>query len=256
MESRITQERDGDRTVQAALVTNLRRALPALVTAVGILLTAACGSASSNSSAGGGQRSPAAPHSTGPAVTGVQSIHDLAPELEDQIGEVLIGPALDVADVRSVPLQSPYTADVLSPVCGNRPGSGVYLSAFGQRREWTGPDLEIEQFSGAWGVIPATEAVAQVRSKLGCGTYQDREGQHRVLGERELPKLARLDSQLLFCEVIDEDGPEQPTHLCTALLARGEIATRIQTRAADAERAEQLVGELSILAARRLTAVS
>ncbi|WBB57656.1 hypothetical protein [Verrucosispora sp. WMMD573] len=235
-------------------MTSLRRSLPALAAAVGILLTAACGLNSSSSSSAGGQRSSAAPLSTSSALTGVQSPHDFAPGVEEQIGEALIGPDLDVVDVRSVPLESPYADDVLSPVCGNRPGGGVYLSAFGQRRQWTGPDLEIEQFSGAWGVIPAAEAVAQVRGKLGCGTYREREGPHRVLGERHLPKLAGLDGQLMFCEVVDEDGPERPTYICTALLARDGVATRIQARATGADQAEQLVGELSVQAARALTA--
>ncbi|MFV2114225.1 hypothetical protein ACFHW0_18055 [Micromonospora sp. LOL_025] len=66
----------------------MTRSLTALAAAEGILLTAACGAASSSSSAGGGQRPSVAPQSTGPAVTGVQSLHDLAPELEEQIGEV------------------------------------------------------------------------------------------------------------------------------------------------------------------------
>jgi hypothetical protein len=232
---------------------SLRRSLPALAAAVGLLLTAACGAAGSGSSAAGGRRSPTAPLSTGSADVGVQMPDDLAPELEEQIGEVMMGD-LDVADVRGV--SSLYADDVLSPVCGNRPGNGVYESAFGQVYEWAAPDVEIEQFAGAWGVIPAAEAVAQVRGKLGCGTYMDRSGLYRVLGERQLPKLAGLDDQLLFCEVTNEEGPERPTYLCTALLARGEIASRIQVRGADAERVERVARELSVPAARRLTAVS
>lgn len=83
-----------------------------------------------------------------------------------------------------------------------------------------------------------------------------REGLHRVLGERQLPTWAGLDGQLLFCEVIDEGGPERPTFMCRALLARGAIATRIQVRAARDERAEQLVGALSVPAAQALTVES
>ncbi|MEV4808366.1 hypothetical protein [Micromonospora avicenniae] len=176
--------------------------------------------------------------------------------MEEQVGEVLIGPDLDLAGVRIVPLESPYTESVLSHVCGNRPGNGVYMSAFGQRREWTGPDLEIEQFAGAWGATSAAEAVAQVRGVSSCGTYRGRDGLHRVLGERQLPGLPGLDSQLLFCEVIDEEGPERRTYLCTVLLARGGIASRIETRAATAEMAEQVTRELTVLAARSLTAVA
>jgi hypothetical protein len=146
--------------------------------------------------------------------------------------------------------------DLLSEVCGIWQGNGVSTSAFGQRREWKAPGLRIQQFSAGWGVIPAADAVTQVRGKLACGTYRDRERLHRVLGERQLPELAGLDGQLMFCEVIDEKGPDQPTHLCTALLSRGEIASRIETRATDAEKAEKVTRELSVLAARSLTTVS
>ncbi|WP_204291741.1 hypothetical protein [Micromonospora gifhornensis] len=226
---------------------------------VGLVLTTACGPSGETSPTGGRER-PATtstdPHSTDPAVTGVQPLYDLSPELEDQIGTVLIGSALGIDGVAEVPLQSPYMDDLLSGACGTEPGNGVYLSAFGQRREWKAPHVRIQQFAGGWGVSPAAEAVAQVRGRLGCGTYQDREGLHRVLGERELSPLSGLDDQLMFCEVINEEGPEGPTHLCTVLLARGEIASRIQTRAATAERAEQVARELAVPAARRLAAVS
>jgi len=235
------------------------RPLSALATVLGILLISACGTSDGTSPSGGRARPAtlsAGPFSTDPAVTGVQPLYDLSRELEDQIDTVLIGPALDIDGVVAVPLQSPYMDDLLSEVCETQPGNGVYLSAFGQRREWKASDLRIQQFAGGWGVSPAAEAVAQVRGQLGCGTYRDREGLHRILGERELSRLSGLDDQLMFCEVIDENDPDGPTHLCTALLARGEIASRIETRAATAERAEQVTRELAAPAAQRLAAVS
>ncbi|MFD2764446.1 hypothetical protein [Micromonospora eburnea] len=235
------------------------RQLSALAAVMGILLTSACGSNSGISPTGGRERPAtlsAGPYSTDPAKTGVQPLYDLSRELDDQVGRALIGPALDIDGVTEVPLQSPYMDDLLSGVCGTQPGNGVYLSAFGQRREWKAPHLRIQQFAGGWGVSPAAEAVARVRGQLGCGTYRDREGLHRILGERELSRLSGLDDQLMFCEVINEKGPDRPTYLCTVLVARGEVASRIQTWAATAERAEQVTRELAAPAAQRLAAVS
>lgn len=237
----------------------IHRSLPALAVVAGLLLITACGTNGAASPTGGRDR-PATQStdgslSTDPAVTGAQPLLDLDPKLQDQIGAVLIGPALDVGGVTEVTLQSPYTDDVLDDVCGIERGNGVYMSAFGQQREWEAPQLRIRQFAGAWGVRPAGEAVQQVRERLDCGSYQNREGSYRVLGERTLPRLSGLDDQLMFCEVTGEKGAE-PGHLCTALLARGAIASRIETRAATAEMAEQVTRELTVLAARSLTAVA
>ncbi|MFJ8577389.1 hypothetical protein [Micromonospora sp. NPDC093277] len=235
------------------------KSLIALVAAVGLVLTAACGANTGTSGAGGRGRPAIAspePFSTDPAMLGAQSIFDLDPKLEGEVGTVLIGPALDVGGVTEVPLQSPYMGSVLSGVCGTRRGNGVYGSAFGQRREWEASGLRIQQFAAVWGVDSAADAVAQIRGRLGCGTYQDREGSHRVLGERELSILSGLDDQLMFCEVLNEKDPDGPTHFCAVLLARGMLASRIETRADTAERAEQVTRELAVSAAQRLTAVS
>ncbi len=259
MDHRITEERDRERSEAISMRRVAGKSLTALAVMVGLVLTAACGPSGGTSPTGGRERpatTPADPFSTDPAVTGVQSLFDLDPELEEQVGTVLIGPALDIDGVAEVSLQSPYMDDVLSGVCGTRRGNGVYGSAFGQRREWKASGLRIQQFAAVWGINSAADAVAQIRSRLGCGTYRDREGLHRVLGERELSRLSGLDDQLMFCEVINEEGPEGSTHLCTVLLARGEIASRIQARADTAERAEQVTRELAAPAAKRLAAVS
>jgi hypothetical protein len=80
------------------------RQLFALAAAVGLLLHRDLRGERRHLLDGGRERASAGPHSTDPAVTGGQPLYDLSPELQDQIGTMLIGPALDIDGVQSMPL--------------------------------------------------------------------------------------------------------------------------------------------------------
>ncbi|MET8262183.1 hypothetical protein ACFYPG_32935 [Micromonospora sp. NPDC005553] len=256
MESRFAKERSRDRAVPAALVTRFGRLLLTLVAAVGLVLTAACGGGSGTPPAAGRSGPPAGGYTIDPFADGLQPVFDMDPELADQVGRVLIGSTPDIDGLKVVPQQSPYADGVLSSVCGMRRGNGVYGTAFGQQREWEAPDLRVMQLAGAWGVTSGAQAVEQVRGKLGCGTYRDREDRYRVLGETQLPRLPGLDGQLMYCEVIDGADRSVPTHICTLLLARGALVSRIRTLALDTATAERVTKQFSVLAAQSLTAIS
>jgi hypothetical protein len=185
---------------------------------------------------------------------GVQPNSALKPGVEDRVEPVLIGRQIPLSGVTSVQLSTEWMDDVVTAVCGNRTGNGVYMSAFGQRREWTGSDLTIQHFGGAFGAVTAAQAVEQPRTKLGCGTYKDRDGTHRVLGEVTLPAYAKTDGRLMFCEVVDEQQPSETRYLCTALLAREDIVSRIEVRATTRAQSEQVTTTLAALAARTLAA--
>lgn len=186
--------------------------------------------------------------------TGSQPLEKLPPGIAELVDEELIGPDVDVDGVEPVQLNSPYMDTVLSEVCGNSSGNGVYETAYGERREWKGQDLEIQHFVSLFGVITAAQAVEQVRSKLtACSTYRLRDGDRRLLGERELPPLDKVGGRLMFCETVNEKDPEPaPKHLCVAFVTRAEFASRIEVRAKTLEQAERLTKQLIALAAQRL----
>jgi len=166
----------------------------------------------------------------------VQPNSALKPGVEDRIERALIGPAIPVKGAAAVPLSTEWMDDIVTSVCGNRAGEGVNQSRFGRRREWTGPGLSIRHFVGAFGAVTAAQAVEQPRARLGCGTYNDRDGKHRLLGEVILPEYPNINGRLMFCEVVDEDVP-------------AETLSRFQPRRGRRSRVD--VGGVSIIHIRR-----
>ncbi|BEL03083.1 hypothetical protein Q0Z83_012740 [Actinoplanes sichuanensis] len=136
-------------------------------------------------------------------------------------------------------IEAATSEDVAAHLCGNGPGFGALVAAFGQERIWREPDfdvdtgVEVRYFTGAYGRITAGEAIGQVDGRFGCARYDDGgvayAGPHRV----GLSALDGVDRQLLYCE-----ESEHSAGRCTLLLARGDILSRLVVQAATAEQAE------------------
>jgi hypothetical protein len=168
------------------------------------------------------------PQGSSEAPGGVQSTDDLADGAEDRVEPALIAANAVLPGVAPVALDVVYQDDVASAVCGNRSGPGVYGSMFGQRRRWAGNGLEVEQFAGVFGSVTASEAIAQVSGVLRCGSYRDRDGEHTEIHEVTLPSLPKIDGSLMFCETLNG-----ATHVCTVLLAREDMLSRVEVTSKD-----------------------
>jgi hypothetical protein len=129
--------------------------------------------------------------------------------------------------------------DVAAHLCGNGPGFGALVAAFGREQVWREPEFDVEtgaevrQFAGAYGRIAAAEAIDQVDGRFGCTRYTDGTtgytGTHRI----GLPALPGVDRHLLYCE-----ESEHGAGRCTLLLARGDILSRLVVHAATGELAQ------------------
>jgi hypothetical protein len=132
-----------------------------------------------------------------------------------------------------------HDEDVAAHLCGNGPGFGALVAAYGQERLWREPDFDVEtggevrQFAGAYGRITAAEAIDQVDGRFGCSHYTDFTTEYTEVRRAGLPILPGIDRQLLYCE-----ESEHGAGRCTLLLARGDILNRLIVQAADREQAE------------------
>ncbi|GIE81839.1 hypothetical protein Aph02nite_77890 [Actinoplanes philippinensis] len=131
------------------------------------------------------------------------------------------------------------TEDVAAHLCGNGPGFGALVAAYGQERVWRERDFDVEtggeirQFAGAYGRITAAEAITQADGRLGCERYTDGGTGYHDVHRVVLPAVTGADRQLLYCE-----ESEHSAGRCTLLLARGDILSRVVVQAADRELAE------------------
>ncbi|MEU4159741.1 hypothetical protein [Actinoplanes sp. NPDC026670] len=151
-----------------------------------------------------------------------------------------------IAGLTPLAIEAATSEDVAAHLCGNGPGFGALVAAFGQERIWREADFdvdtggEVRQFTGAYGRITAGEAIGQVDGRFGCAHYDDGgigySGSHRV----GLPTLSGADRQLLYCE-----ESEHSAGRCTLLLARGDVLSRVVVQAADVEQAETSVRALA-----------
>ncbi|WP_213455636.1 hypothetical protein [Rhizomonospora bruguierae] len=116
-------------------------------------------------------------------------------------------------------------------VCNNKRGNGVYESNYGQYRMWTGNGVKVRQWVGAFGVITASQAIEQARVKASCDRYQDRQGDHRLLGPESLPKYSKIDGTYMLCEIRNERSATDAEHVCFAALAREDVASVIMVEA-------------------------
>ncbi len=189
------------------------------------------------------------PHGSSAGSDGVQSNDDLVDGAEDRVEPALIAAKAVLPGVAPVALDVVYQDGVASSVCGNRRGSGVYSSMFGQRRRWAGDGLQVEQFAGVFGSVTASEAIAQVGSVLGCGSYRDRAGEHTKIHEVALPSLEKIDGSRMFCETLNGD-----THVCTVLLAREDILSRVEVTSKDEAAAKKAAKQLAKSAASAVAA--
>ncbi len=138
-----------------------------------------------------------------------------------------------------VPLPVAHIEDVAAHLCGNGPGFGALVAAYGQERLWRETDFDVEtggeirQFAGAYGRITAAEAIDQVDERFGCPHYTDSTTEYTEMHRVLLPALPGIDRQLLYCEEF-----EHGTGRCTLLLARGDVLSRLIVQAADRDQAE------------------
>ncbi|WP_433789557.1 hypothetical protein [Actinoplanes sp. CA-252034] len=144
--------------------------------------------------------------------------------------------------------------DVAAHLCGNGPGFGALVAAFGQERVWREPDFDVEtgaeirQFTGAYGRITAAEAIAQVDGRLGCEKYTDEGTEYHDVHPVAPAAAPGVERQLLYCE-----ESEHTAGRCTLLLARGDTLSRVVVQAADSELAETAARALAGDAAAALT---
>jgi hypothetical protein len=137
-----------------------------------------------------------------------------------------------------VPLDVPDSEDVAAHVCGNGPGFGALVAAFGQERLWQEPEFdvdtggEVRQFTGAYGRITAAEAIGQVEGRLGCERYTDFMTEYTEVRRVALGAIGGIDRQLLYCE-----ESEHGAGRCTLLLAKGDVLTRVVVQGAGVEQA-------------------
>lgn len=195
------------------------------------------------------QRGPSPQQSSGWPPAGVQPNEDLKAGAEDRVEPALIAAKAVLPGVVSVPLDPIYQDGVASAVCGNRSGPGVYGSMFGQRRRWAGDALKVEQFAGVFGSVTASEAIAQVGGVLGCGSYRDRDGEHTKIHEVALPSLEKIDGRRMFCQTLNGD-----TYLCTVLLAREDMLSRVVVTSKDEAAATKAAKQLAKTAATAVVA--
>ncbi|GAA1898680.1 hypothetical protein [Asanoa iriomotensis] len=183
----------------------------------------------------------------------------------ERVRAALFGPEPPVAGLVLDASTSGPQEDVVSAVCGNRRGPGVYASLGGQRKLWTSADLNVESFAGAFGVISAATAVEQVKGRFTCDEYtadadpdarmaipnQDADGWHRDIRLIQPPALAGVENAVFFCETVKEVN-----HRCYAALARAEVVSRVTVTARTTARAEEATRSLLDEAARRLVAAT
>ncbi|MEV0901166.1 hypothetical protein [Actinoplanes sp. NPDC049802] len=186
------------------------------------------------------------PAVTSSAVPGQQPAASIKPGAAERVEKALLGPNA-VAGMAAGAFDPPYVEDVASHVCGNGPQLGAVSTVFGQERVWRGGDRGVRQFAGAYGMITAAEAVAQVNGVLGCGEYTEYMIKYAGVHQVDLPKLPGIDQQRMFCETVAKKSSR-----CTVLLARGDVLTRILARAANQQDAADLARMLAVPAAAAL----
>jgi hypothetical protein len=148
-------------------------------------------------------------------------------------------------------------------VCNTRSGNGIFLSASGRSLLWRSADLTVESFAGAFGAVPASTAVEQVKTKFTCTEYsadasdsrilpnQDADGWHRNIRRLDPPPLAGVENAVLFCETVKDVNQR-----CYAALARRDIVSLVTVTAVTTERAEQVIRSLLAEMATHLVAAT
>ncbi|MEU4625372.1 hypothetical protein AB0G04_36050 [Actinoplanes sp. NPDC023801] len=147
--------------------------------------------------------------------------------------------------------------DVAAHVCDNGPGSGAFVAAFGQTRDWWDRDSggfsderAVRQFVGAYGAVTAADAITQVNGQFSCDRYTDFGNDYTSVGRVGLPELPGVERQLLYCEQDENENGR-----CTLLLARGDILSRLVVKAAteaDAERDARALADDAAAALARI----
>jgi hypothetical protein len=212
------------------------------VTCLLVFLMAGC----ADRAAPSGEARPWPDSSSWPA--GLQRQEDLKPGAEERVTPALMESDLSRSGHRLVETKTEHIGDVASSVCNNREGPGVYGGEWGEARRWEGEGVKVEHAAFVYGTVTAAQAVAQVKSVLGCKTYRARDGERRISYEGPLPKFADVDGSLFFCETVDN------RHGCTTLLAREDILSRIWVSGADEPTVRKVSSDLAKLAAERLAA--
>ncbi len=227
-----------------------------LLGVAGVLLAglAACGKPAASEG-----RAPQTAHSSEAAADlGVQPRQSIAPGSDTRAGASLLT-NLSGSGLAEKTTTAEWMDDVVSGVCGNKRGGGVFSSKYGQYKEWTGAGVRVQQFAGVFGAVTAAAAVEQVKSKLSCTEYtadadpgrgipnQDPDGVHRITARPTVPSLPGVENSVMFCEVHNES-----TNVCQAAIARKDVVSRVTVSAASAENADRLTREILALAAAKL----
>jgi hypothetical protein len=164
----------------------------------------------------------------------------MAEGARERVASAIVETDLSVVGARTVPLDVIYMDDVVSTVCGMRPGNGVYFSRFGQRREWESPEMTVRQFVGAFGVMSGAEAVDQAREHLQCSEYSDRLGKHILVGSGRLPDFSGVDEGMIYCESLDGGAD-----VCVVLLAREDVVIRLEISTEQSDTSRQTAEALA-----------
>jgi hypothetical protein len=173
---------------------------------------------------------------------GVQAPSAIADDAPDRVEKSMLS---NLSGLTPIPLDPEYSDDIASSVCGNKRGPRVYTSSDGMRREWQGPQTRVHQFTGAFGAVTAAQAIEQVGTMLGCGSYQvgREDGTYSNVHRVTVPSTT-----LAFCETVNGKNAA-----CTGFLSRDDILVRIMTVAADEATATKLLGDVAPEAAETLT---
>ncbi|GIF62404.1 hypothetical protein Ais01nite_04390 [Asanoa ishikariensis] len=196
---------------------------------------------------------------------GVQPHKSFDPEAEVRVRKAMFGPGAPVAGLVPYENASGATDDVVSGLCNNRRGNGVYGSEQGQSLLWRSADLTIESFAGVFAAPSAATAVEQVKGKFTCTEYtddvnpdarmaipaQDADGWHRDIRRLDPPPLKGVENAVFFCESV-----KKVNQRCYAALAREDVVSRLTVTALTTERAEQVTRSLLDEAAARLVAAT
>ncbi|WP_412740277.1 hypothetical protein [Krasilnikovia sp. MM14-A1259] len=179
--------------------------------------------------------------------SGVQPLVSLKAGVEDRVEPALLPKDIGMPALEAVSLDVEGLDDVASGVCGLQRGNGVYEGMFGLRRQWRGKGVAVEQFVSAFGAITATKAIDQVKGSLACGSYRDRSGEHTEIATHPVDRFPNIDGSAMFCETLNARQ-----RICTVLLAREDMLSRVTVQADDHAVASSLANSVASRAASAL----
>jgi hypothetical protein len=120
----------------------------------------------------------------------------------------------------------------------------------GYERRWSGGDIEIRHYTVGYLEVPGKKLLAELRDVIGrCTTYKDTDGRTATILGPKPPAVPGTDDGFMWCESLQG---RSTVYWCTAMLARGQFVTEVNTSHSVLDEASGMLDRLVPIATRAL----